>query len=124
MSSKINEKSKKLSNKAVAIIVSVLIIIVVAVLAIIFMPKTVNNASFASSIYKHTTNGGIKGSAPYNTDAITGATLTIEGPGVKSSVPLSTRELETTDKGLSKGKYKDNTGTFNYEGMDLYYLLN
>ena len=48
------------------------------------------------SKYKHINNGGIEDASglPYNIDAITGATLTVEGPAVEASVPLSVREIE------------------------------
>ena len=80
---------------------------------------------FATSVYKHITNGGITEDEhmPYNVDAITGATLTVEGPGVVTSIPLSIRELENRDEGLFRGAYKDSEGRYIYEGMDLYYML-
>ena len=53
----------------------------------------IDNSSidFSTSVYKHITNGGITADEhmPYNVDAITGATLTVEGPGVETSIPLS-----------------------------------
>lgn len=84
---------------------------------------------YSDSPYKHVNNGGITGQdGPYNIDAITGATLTIEGPGVKTSVPLSVRDMESRDTGYSRAVYKDSRGgketSMMYEGMDLYYLLN
>ena len=80
---------------------------------------------FAQSVYKHITNGGITDDPdlPYNVDAITGATLTVEGPGVVTSIPLSVRELENRNDGLFRGIYEDSTGRFIYEGADLYYML-
>ena len=83
---------------------------------------------FSTSPFKHITNGGLKGlDAPYNIDAITGATLTIEGPGTKASVPLSVRDLESQDAGCRRGNYTDIRNgkkvTRKYEGVDLYYLL-
>ena len=80
---------------------------------------------FSSSIYKHINNGGIADDdgLPYNVDAITGATLTVEGPGVVTSTPLSVREVENLKSGIVRGCYKDKTGTFTYEGLDLYHLL-
>ena len=81
---------------------------------------------FATSIYKHITNGGITTDEqmPYNVDAITGATLTVEGPGVVTSIPLSIRELENRSDGAFRGSYKDSNGWYIYEGVDLYYMLN
>lgn len=83
---------------------------------------------FGSSNFKHITNGGISGlDTPYNIDAITGATLTIEGPGTKASVPLSVRDLEGQDAGCFRGNYTDTRNgkkvTRTYEGVDLYYIL-
>ena len=84
---------------------------------------------FSTSPYKHITNGGITDAdGPYNIDGITGATLTVEGPGVKNSVPLSVRDLESKNNGAFRGNYsdvrddKDTERT--YEGIDLYYILN
>ena len=84
-----------------------------------------SDIDFSSSVYKHITNGGITADEhmPYNIDAITGATLTVEGPGVVTSIPLSIREMENRDDGLFRGCYKDSTGWKVYEGMDLYYML-
>lgn len=85
--------------------------------------KLFSNVDFANSPFKHITNGGKGGESPYNISAITGATLTIEGPGIKSSTPLSTKEIENTDEGLARGVYQDKNGRFAYEGIDVYYLL-
>ncbi len=83
---------------------------------------------FSKSPYKHITNGGLEGKSPYNIDAITGATLTVEGPGVKSSVPLPVRDLEGRNAGAFRGDYSDTrngaTVERTYEGIDLYYILN
>ena len=109
----------------------------VAILAVLCAcaPGAVNTArpeidiseiDFKTSVYKHINNGGITDSEimPYNIDAITGATLTVEGPAVVSSIPLSVRELENRNDGLSRGIYSDSEGEYIYEGLDLYYLLN
>lgn len=85
--------------------------------------------NYSSSPYRHITNGGITGqSGPYDIDAITGATLTIEGPGVTSSVPLPIRELEGQNAGAYRGTYTDTRQevpwTRNYEGIKLSYILN
>ena len=84
-----------------------------------------SGVDYQSSPYKHINNGGVTDdeTLPYNVDAITGATLTVEGPGLVTSTPLSIRELENRNDGLVRGVYKDSRGTFIYEGMDLYYLL-
>lgn len=83
------------------------------------------NVEFAASPYKHINNGGVKDDAvlPYNIDAISGATMTVEGPAVVTSIPLSVRELENRNEGLVRGTYADKKGMFIYEGLDLYYLL-
>lgn len=83
---------------------------------------------FSKSPFKHITNGGLEGKSPYNIDAITGATLTVEGPGVKNSVPLPVRDLEDRNAGVFRGDYKDvRDGAETertYEGIDLHYILN
>lgn len=80
---------------------------------------------FVTSNFKHITNGGVTEdeNLPYNIDAITGATMTVEGPAIVTSIPLSVRELENRSEGFFRGIYTDSKGTFAYEGMDLYYLL-
>ncbi len=110
-----------------------LIIVIVAVLGLgaflLFRDGMVeidnSKIDFSTSVYKHITNGGITTDEhmPYNIDAITGATLTVEGPGVVTSIPLSIRELESRNDGLFRGCYKDSSGYKVYEGMDLYYML-
>lgn len=91
---------------------------------------TITSASgidFSKSPYKHITNGGQEGSGPYNIDAITGATLTVEGPGVKTSVPVSVRDLEGRNAGAVRANYTDKREGSDiertYEGIDLYYIL-
>jgi len=85
---------------------------------------------FVNSPYKHINNGGITGAdGPYDVDAITGATLTIEGPGVTTSVPLPIRELETHNAGAYRGVYTDirdhdEDWTLQYEGIRLNYIVN
>ena len=81
---------------------------------------------FKESNYKHINNGGVTDDdvLPYNIDAITGATMTVEGPGVVTSVPLSVREVENANDGIVRGIYKDSNGKKIYEGVDLYYVLN
>lgn len=86
-----------------------------------------SGVDYSTSPYKHITNGGLAGDAPYDVDAITGATLTFEGPGLETSIPLSIREMEDQDAGVYRGDYTDirkGTGvTFKYEGIRLDYLL-
>ncbi len=87
--------------------------------------ELISDVDFETSIFKHITNGGNPDEeSPYNISAITGATLTVEGPAVETSVPLSTKELENKNEGLARGIYKDKAGKRIYEGMDVYYLLN
>ena len=85
----------------------------------------ISDLDYSTSIYKHINNGGIDDDAglPYNVDAITSATLTVEGPGVVSSIPLSIRELENRTEGLFRGIYSDKAGKYIYEGIDLAYML-
>jgi len=88
---------------------------------------TTGGIDFGSSPFKHITNGGQAGNSPYNIDAITGATLTVEGPGVKQSVPVSVRDLEGRDAGAVRAVYTDKREGSNisrmYEGIDLHYIL-
>ena len=90
---------------------------------------TTAGTDYSKSPYKHITNGGLTGQdGPYDIDGITGATLTVEGPGVKNSVPLPVRDLEGQNKGAFRGNYTDmregESIDRTYEGIDLYYLLN
>ena len=83
---------------------------------------------FSKSSYKHITNGGITGQdSPYNIDAITGATMTVEGPGTVTSVPLSIKDMENQNAGCYRGNYTDVRGGKDtdrtYEGVELYHLL-
>ena len=89
--------------------------------------STESGEDYSNSPYKHITNGGQGGDSPYNIDSITGATLTVEGPGVKTSVPVSVRDLEGRDAGIKRAVYTDKRDGSNitrkYEGIDLYYIL-
>lgn len=75
------------------------------------------------SAYKHINYEG----APYNIDAITGATFTIEGPGVESYRAVSLRQIEEDIDGqeivtcneLMDGEVIQNT----YEGVNAKYLI-
>lgn len=109
--------------------------IIFLLLTLIFILLSCNTKKFDNVIinydkinspYKHINNGGLSkdDKLPYNIDAITGATMTVEGPGVVASIPLSIREIENTNEGQVRGLYKDSNGIFYYEGLDLYYLLN
>ncbi len=83
---------------------------------------------FPNSPFKHINNGGLSGqSGPYDIDAITGATLTIEGPAVIKSTPMSIRQLEGKNEGAFRGQYTDNrpsATTLTYEGIKLSHILN
>lgn len=86
-----------------------------------------SGVDFSKSPFKHITNGGLAGKDPYNVDAITGATLTFEGPGLEASIPLSIREAENQNAGAYRGDYTDirdgKETTLKYEGIRLDYLL-
>ena len=76
-----------------------------------------------SSSYKHISYAG----APYNVDAISGATFTVEGPGVEGYRAISIRQIEEDLLGQSvevyeemiNGKAVENS----YEGIQVKYLL-
>ena len=81
---------------------------------------------FPNSPYKHINNGGLPGSGPYNIDVITGATLTVEGPALTASVPVSVRQVEEENAGLFRGDYTDYrpaATTLTYEGLKLSHIL-
>ncbi|MBQ0135287.1 MAG: hypothetical protein KBS43_00930 [Oscillospiraceae bacterium] len=113
-----------MKNKKILAIVIIALLGMFVLTACAYDAQLFANVDFANSPFKHITNGGKGGDDPYNISAITGATLTVEGPGMKSSVPLSTKELENQNDGLARGVYKDKNGRFAYEGIDVYYLLN
>ncbi|WP_034638866.1 ligand-binding sensor domain-containing protein [Desulfofalx alkaliphila] len=78
---------------------------------------------FADSPYKHISYSG----APYNIDAITGATFTVEGPGVTSYRALSLVQIEETNAGLYRDTYTERIGDQvlenSYEGIKVSYIL-
>ncbi len=77
----------------------------------------------STSIYKHISYEG----EPYNIDAITGATFTIEGPGVEGYRAISLRQIEEDTSGQvldtyyekMNGRVVENT----YEGINVKYLI-
>ena len=75
------------------------------------------------SPFKHIAYSG----APYNIDAITGATLTIEGPGVESYRALSLRQIEEETVGQQQTIYREQVGgsprNNTYEGIRVAHLL-
>lgn len=82
-----------------------------------------NKGVEADSSYKHISYDG----APYNVDAITGATFTIEGPGVEGYRAISLRQIEEDTEGQQRGDYyerMDNKVVQNtYEGINAKYLI-
>lgn len=84
--------------------------------------KANTNVELKSS-YKHI---GYEG-APYNIDAITSATLTIEGPAVEGYRAISLRQIEEDLKGQLKDKYYENIKgkvvENSYEGISVKYLI-
>ncbi len=77
----------------------------------------------SSSPYKHIDKKG----EPYNVDAITGATFTIEGPGVEGYRAISLRQIEEDVKGQSIQTYFEKMNgkviKNNYEGINAKYLI-
>lgn len=80
-------------------------------------------SQLTKSSYKHVSYEG----DPYNVDAITGATFTIEGPGVKSYRAISLRQIEEDVKGQMQGKYYERmygkVVENSYEGINVKYLI-
>ncbi|MBO4830887.1 MAG: S-layer homology domain-containing protein [Oscillospiraceae bacterium] len=74
----------------------------------------------AASKYKHMDSG-----VPYNIDSLTGATLTVEGPGVSATTPIRVSDVETTSNtNLFTGSYANGEGkTFSYEGVDVLAII-
>lgn len=98
------------------------------------LPKVTFGPDITQSAYSHITNGGsfaiseaggktAQERLPYDIDAITCATLTIEGPAMKESVPLPVGSLEWHQDVIVRGQYVDKNGTFTYEGADVWSLL-
>ena len=90
----------------------------------LFGPKGVDidnsKIDFATSAYKHINNGGITKSKqmPYNIDAITGATLTVEGPGVVTSTPHTLIAISRDGEQMKDGPWfapcsNKTTGNYN-----------
>lgn len=77
----------------------------------------------ASSPYKHIDQD----KEPYNVDAITGATFTIEGPGVEGYRAISLRQIEEDAAGQSTGTYYEKMAgkvvENSYEGINVKYLI-
>ncbi len=77
----------------------------------------------SASPYKHISYPG----APYNIDAISGATFTIEGPAVEGYRAISLRQIEENTKEQTVVEYYEKTdqGVFlnTYEGIDAESLL-
>lgn len=82
----------------------------------------------STSFYKHISyEKNSEEGKKYNIDAITGATLTVEGPGVITSVPIPVGTLEAADNSVHKGIYKDTRNTVEtsryYEGIKVVDVL-
>ncbi len=77
----------------------------------------------SSSPYKHISQAG----EPYNIDAITGATFTIEGPAVEGYRAISLRQIEEDTNGQSSGIYYEKVNgkvvENSYEGINIKYLI-
>ena len=75
------------------------------------------------STYKHISYDG----EPYNIDAISGATFTIEGPGVEGYRAISLRQIEEDTAGQEQGSYYENmygrVVENLYEGINVKYLI-
>ncbi len=76
-----------------------------------------------SSPFKHISQEG----EPYNVDAITGATFTIEGPGVEGYRAISLRQIEEDTKGQTLDSYYEKVDgkvvENSYEGINVKYLI-
>lgn len=75
------------------------------------------------SSYKHISYDG----APYNIDAITSATLTIEGPGVEGYRAISLRQIEEDTEGQEQNTYDEKINGVvvqnSYQGINVKYLI-
>lgn len=75
------------------------------------------------STYKHISYD----SAPYNVDAITSATFTIEGPGVEAYRAISLRQIEEDTDGQVQNVYGEKINgkvvQNSYEGINVEYLI-
>lgn len=82
-----------------------------------------DESSLAEATYKHISYEG----EPYNVDAITGATFTIEGPGVKGYRAISLRQIEEDVAGQVQGMYYERMNgkvlENSYEGINVKYLI-
>ena len=76
-----------------------------------------------TSPYKHIAYAG----EPYNVDALTGATFTIEGPGVEGYRAISLRQIEEDTAGQVLDSYyekmDDRVVENTYEGINVKYLI-
>ncbi len=81
------------------------------------------NKKAQSSPYKHLSYEG----EPYNVDAITGATFTIEGPAVEGYRAISLRQIEEDLNGQVQKKYFEKVNgkisENSYEGINVKYLI-
>lgn len=83
----------------------------------------IKSGSSSDSPYRHLSYDG----APYNIDAISGATFTIEGPGVEGYRAISVRQIEEDFTGHERVSYYENVGSKivknTYEGINAKYLI-
>lgn len=80
----------------------------------------VNSIATAASKYKHLDAG-----VPYNIDSLTGATLTVEGPGVTATTPIRVSDIEgTSNTYLATASYTSANGkAFTYEGVNVLSII-
>lgn len=77
----------------------------------------------SNSSFKHISNEG----APYNVDAITSATFTVEGPAVEGYRAISLRQIEEDIDGQQQNDYYEKMNgkivENSYEGINVKYLI-
>ena len=90
--------------------------------------SVVAGVDYSHSPFKHVTYEGGDEEDIYAPDAITGATLTVEGPGVTATTPIMVSDLEkTANANIRRGSYSDDKGsgetTQLYEGVTILSIL-
>ena len=88
----------------------------------------VAGVDYSNSPFKHVTYEGGDEEDIYAPDAITGATLTVEGPGVTATTPIMVSDLErTANANIRRGTYSDDKGSGEvsqvYEGVSILSIL-
>ncbi len=93
------------------------------VVKIIIGEEVESEEAGTDSTYKHISYDG----APYNVDAISGATFTIEGPALEGYRAISLRQIEEDIEGQSVDSYyekiNDEVLENTYEGINAKYLI-